>query len=191
MLTEPTKIKGIALRLLTLNKDVQVRGKISHHTVGEYAELMSQGVKLPPPTVFYRFGSEYYVADGWHRVLAARRLELPSMMCEVRDGSKRDAILFAAGANAHHGLRRTNEDKRWAVLSLLLDEEWQKWSSTHIARICNVSPGLVEAIRTKIGGKATPKSRKQTRSGKVVFVTTPEKLEIEIRRCPTCGRPIE
>jgi hypothetical protein len=37
--------------------------------------------------------------------------------------SCRDAILYAVGANASHGLKRTNRDKRNAVL-LLKDLEW-------------------------------------------------------------------
>ena len=38
------------------------------------------------------------------------------------DGGLRDAILFSVGANAAHGLRRTNADKRRTVLLLWEDE---------------------------------------------------------------------
>jgi hypothetical protein len=37
---------------------------------------------------------------------------------------ERDAILFSVSANGTHGQRRTNEDKRRAVLCLLNDPEW-------------------------------------------------------------------
>ena len=36
-------------------------------------------------------------------------------------------------------LGATNEDKRRAVMTLLADEEWGKWSDNEIARRCEVS----------------------------------------------------
>ena len=35
-----------------------------------------------------------------------------------------------------HGLRRSNADKRRAVLTLLNNEEWAKWSAREIAKAC-------------------------------------------------------
>jgi hypothetical protein len=56
--------------------------------------------------------------------------------------------LYAVGANASHGLKRTNRDKRNAVLVLLKDPEWQGWSDREIARRCVVSPHTVAAERS-------------------------------------------
>ncbi|MCL2000844.1 MAG: hypothetical protein FWG74_05375, partial [Planctomycetes bacterium] len=67
---------------------------------------------------------------------------------EVRSGTFRDALLFAAGANAGHGLRRTNADKRRAVEMLLGEPECVGWSNEQIARHCRVGPHLVAEIRT-------------------------------------------
>ncbi|EWY35857.1 hypothetical protein N825_32650 [Skermanella stibiiresistens SB22] len=39
-------------------------------------------------------------------------------------GSRRDAVPHAVGANARHGLPRSNADKRDAVMILLKDPEW-------------------------------------------------------------------
>jgi hypothetical protein len=66
---------------------------------------------------------------------------------EVWPGTLRDAILFAAGANDRHGLRRSREDKRRAVETLLADAEWAAWSDREIARRCAVSHPLVAAVR--------------------------------------------
>ena len=60
----------------------------------------------------------------------------------VRAGTRRDAILFAVGANGDHGLRRTNEDKRRSVLVLLRDEEWGAKSDRWIATQAGVSNRL-------------------------------------------------
>ncbi len=191
MLAETTKVKRIATRLLVLDKDVQMRDRICHKTVADYVDLMARGVQLPPIIVFHQFGSEHYVADGWHRDLASRKLVLPTVSCEIRHGTKRDAILFAAGANASHGLRRTNLDKRWAVMALLLDEEWQKWSISQIARICHVSNGLVEEIRGRMKGPANPKKRKYKRAKdaepRIMKLPVTEPVPL---RCPRCGQPL-
>jgi hypothetical protein len=72
--------------------------------------------------VFYD-GAEYWLADGFHRVHAAQKLRRLTIAADVRQGTRRDAVLLSARANAEHGLRRTNEDKRRAVLTLLADPE--------------------------------------------------------------------
>jgi len=51
----------------------------------------------------------------------------------------RQRHLYSVGANADHGQRRTNADKRRAVLILLNDEEWGKWSDREIARRCDIA----------------------------------------------------
>jgi hypothetical protein len=65
----------------------------------------------------------------------------------VRKGTRRDAILYAVGANEGHGLRRTPADKRKAVLTLLEDPEWSKWSNYQIAEACKVTPPFVLRLR--------------------------------------------
>ena len=65
----------------------------------------------------------------------------------VKQGTQRDAILFSVGANAVHGQRRTNSDKRRAVETLLRDEEWSKWSGREIARRCGVHHSYVAKLR--------------------------------------------
>lgn len=70
-----------------------------------------------------------------------------SIDAEVREGGLRDAVLFSVGANGAHGLQRTREDKRNAVLVLLNDEEWSKWSDREIARRCCVGADMVGRLR--------------------------------------------
>jgi hypothetical protein len=65
----------------------------------------------------------------------------------VHTGTKRDALLHAAGANETHGLRRTNLDKRKAVQTLLEDKEWREWSDREIARQTKTSQPFVTKLR--------------------------------------------
>lgn len=49
-----------------------------------------------------------------------------------------------------HGKRRTNADKRKAVMTMLNDEEWSKWSNAEIARKCAVSLDLANRCRKEV-----------------------------------------
>src|SRR4051794_18625155 len=82
--------------------------------------------RLSPVTV-YDDGERYWLVDGFHRIAAAAILGHDTIACDVRPGTLRDAVAHAVGANAAHGLRRTNDDKRRAVETLLRDPEWSRW----------------------------------------------------------------
>jgi hypothetical protein len=104
------------------------------HSVAEYAKAMADGVQFPPIVVFDD-GKTLWLADGHHRVEAARLAGLGVILAEEHKGGRRDALLYACGANAAHGVRRTNADKRLAVTLMLRDKEWCKWASRDIARL--------------------------------------------------------
>lgn len=55
----------------------------------------------------------------------------------------------------HPGLKRTNEDKRRAVLILLKDPEWQMWSDRRIACHAGVSNTFVAKLRHEAGAKCS------------------------------------
>ena len=44
----------------------------------------------------------------------------------------------------------SNADKRKAVLTLLEDEEWSKWSDNEIAQKCEVSQPFVSKLRSSL-----------------------------------------
>lgn len=139
-------LRSVVLDEIRIDGGTQPRAAISEMTVSEYAAAMHDGVQLPPMDLFFD-GSAYWLADGFHRYHAARHLGLESVAVTVHAGTRRDAVLFAVGSNQAHGLRRTNEDKRRAVLTLLNDEEWTKWSDSEIGRRCGVAHTLVGDCR--------------------------------------------
>ncbi|ODT59410.1 MAG: hypothetical protein ABS73_09840 [Paracoccus sp. SCN 68-21] len=103
-----------------------------------------------PPVIVYFDGKDYWLADGFHRVAAWARIGRTEIPTDIRQGDRRRAILHSVAANSAHGLRRTNDDKRRAVLTLLEDDEWGQWSNREIARRCAVSEGLVRSLRDPI-----------------------------------------
>lgn len=150
----------LKFKKIRLDGGTQPREEINEIVVGDYRDDMRNGAVFPPITVFYD-GTDYWLADGFHRYRAALDLydghetKDDTIEAEVRQGSRRDAILFAVGANATHGERRTSTDKRRAVETLLRDKEWSQWSNYKIAKQCAVSEGTVRNIRESLTTKFT------------------------------------
>ncbi len=191
-----TETRLVPLKKLVLEKTVQMRDMLDLGAIRDYADAILAGEELPPIIVFYRQGGKMYVADGFHRVKAAIQAKKKEILAEVRDGSRRDAILFAAGANARHGVRRTNNDKRRAVTTLLNDKEWVRWTDTEIARRANVSSSLVVKYRELLGAQEELRQYVD-RTGRLrnITVCTPEPTPeptpkpTAAKKCPTCGQP--
>ena len=129
----------------------QARAELNAATVEEYAQAMQEGATFPPIVVYYD-GSDYWLADGFHRVAAARSAG-QAAVADVRPGTRRDAILWAVGANDTHGLRRTREDVRRSIETLLRDVEWGQWSDREIARQVHCDHKTVAAARDRLSGE--------------------------------------
>jgi hypothetical protein len=142
-------IESLQPGVLRINGGTQPREGIDQELVHEYAQSYRDKVPMPPITVFCD-GTTFWVADGFHRHLAAREVGLMQFECIIHDGTQRDAILFSVAANATHGKRRTNSDKRRAVLTLLWDDEWSKWSDRVVAEKCAVSHRFASALRDEL-----------------------------------------
>jgi uncharacterized ParB-like nuclease family protein len=150
----PTTIHRIELVRLADIQDggAQMRVEMWPETVVEYANEMLNGTSFPPVILFHD-GSTYWQADGFHRVEAARKIKRETILAEIRNGTARDAVLHGTGANATHGLRRTQADKRRAVECLLRDPEWSAWSSRKIAEVARVDHKTVTKIRAELTGE--------------------------------------
>jgi hypothetical protein len=129
---------------------MQPRVALDEKTVARYAELMKEGATFPPLTI-YDDGATRWLADGFHRAAAAERAELQIFMCEVREGSRRDALLFAIGANARHGLPLSLADRLRIAEMLLRDPAWSQWSDREIARRTGTSHTTVNKLRRRVG----------------------------------------
>jgi len=61
----------------------QSRVQINESTVSEYAEAIQNGAQFPPVTVFFD-GTNFWLADGFHRLLAHKRAGKPEIL-ETRE----------------------------------------------------------------------------------------------------------
>jgi hypothetical protein len=139
-------LEAVPLDQIHLVFDTQARVTIDSHLITEYAEAMTEGATFPP-VVLFRDAEGYWVGDGHHRCQAAKQVGYATIKAEVRAGDDREAFLYACAANATHGLRRDDLDKRHVVMRFLMDEEWGQWSDREIARRCAVSHPFVGKIR--------------------------------------------
>lgn len=142
-------IETLALEKIRIDGGTQPREYLNELVLSDYAEAMAEGDKFPPLVIFYD-GSHYWLADGFHRFFATKQLGHETIAAEVHPGTRRDALFYAVGANAVHGLRRTNAYKRRSAMTLLQDEEWQRWSNREIARQCGVTHSFVSKLRKEL-----------------------------------------
>ena len=151
------------MKLTEINIDsgLQSRAEMSNEVILEYIQIIRNGGKMPPVIVF-NDGTKYHLADGWHRYFAHKQAGFADIEADIREGTRRDAVLYSVGANNSHGLRRTNADKHKAVMTLLDDFEWSEWNNAEIAKACGVSAMFVGNLR-KDFEKEIPQVRKVKR----------------------------
>lgn len=136
----------LELDQIRIDGGTQSRVELNQETVAEYAQAFMAGAEFPPVVVVFD-GASYWLADGFHRYFGARDAGESAIAVQVINGTQRDAVLYSLKANATHGLRRTNADKRKAVETLLKDAEWAAWSDRKIAEVCGVAHSFVAATR--------------------------------------------
>ena len=141
------KTQSLSISAIRVDGGTQSRAHLDEPTVARYAEAYQDGDRFPPVDVYFD-GVQAWLADGFHRYAASARAGLPTVECNVRDGSRHDAFVFSLGANGGHGLPRSNADKRRAVELALADEITSKLSDRTIAKICKVRHPMVAAIRS-------------------------------------------
>jgi Homeodomain-like domain-containing protein len=161
---------------IPITDGAQTRVKIQDRVVREYATAMKEqlaegGLRFPPVILFFD-GSDYWLADGFHRVLAARLAALTEILAEVRPGTGRDALLLGITANSAHGLPRSSADKRKAVALLLADPEWRQWSDQEIASRCQVSPRTVNRMRRRASEALPQMQQRKVRRGDKIYEMT-------------------
>ena len=134
---------------ISADDQVQCRKHLNKKVVREYSWRMAEGIAFPPIEVFHD-EQRYLIADGFHRYHAAIEAGQLVISTHIHEGGIREAKLFAATANTKHGLRRTHADKRKAVNTVLMDEEWRSLSNGDIAKRLSVTPQFVGDVRREL-----------------------------------------
>jgi len=161
------------LSQITLDTSLQMREKIDEEVVSEYSQALLDGAKFPPIVLFHD-GKNYYIGDGWTRILAHQLAGFEIINADVRMGSYDDAFDYALkDANKDHGQRYTNADKRKKVLKAVHTTRYADYSSRKISEVCNVSHAFVAKVREETGTK--PDVIKTVQNGKQVMMANTKK----------------
>ncbi len=173
----PVKPANLSVDLPRIDADTQSRVAIDEDTVADYTEVIagSDGEWPFPPLDVFHDGTDHYVADGFHRFLAARRSKRGTFPCRIHKGTAKDARIFGMTANDHHGLRMTRADKR-ACVEWLLDEGG-KMTQQAIAEAAGVSKRLVQTV---VADRKYPDSAPPT----------PPKVEAQVAPSPPQEPPL-
>ena len=154
---EPLAVK---LSSIVIDSSILLR-PVDEETAQGYAEEIKRGAKLPPISLMRLPDGSLLCYDGQHRHRAFQILKRDSIPCDVRDGTRLDALLASAGSNCEHGKSRDADMKKRAVLMLRAQPEWADKSARWIAEAARVSPTFAsETIKLSSGGQLPPSKGK-------------------------------
>ena len=182
----------ISLAQIEIGAGTQARTRIDNALAEEYAEAMRDGAFFPP-VIVYSDGQISYLADGFHRVEAARRCGFLNIDAIVEQGTARDALWYALGANKAHGLRMSRADVRRAIELAL--REFPSRSNREIARQIGCGDQLVGEVRVKLESNgvihavektvgADGKLRPAKRKAKPTPVSNPAEMQGDVANEP-------
>jgi ParB-like chromosome segregation protein Spo0J len=142
-------VKTLNLLNIRIDGGTQARLQLNQDVVAEYAEKMRDGEVFPPVTVFFD-GSDYWLADGFHRYFATKANAKTSIDCDVENGTQQEAKKYSWKANGKRGLRLNHDDYRNIILAMLQDIEAKEWSNRKIAEWVGVSHFTVNKIKNSL-----------------------------------------
>jgi hypothetical protein len=139
------QIKDVALASINNSAGTQHR-LLNTDKVLEYAELINEGIVLPPVTVIFD-GRDYFLVDGFHRLAAQRRTANKYISCQIYDGTKLDAIFMSYTANQAHGIPRTRDEIKGIIIKMFNDTECKGMTDDGIAKHIGASRSYVSKTR--------------------------------------------
>jgi hypothetical protein len=142
-------MKVLNIANIRIDGGTQARVALNQDVVKDYAEKMRDGEKFPAVVVYFD-GSDYWLADGFHRYFATKSNGTVSIECEVKNGTLDDATLFAFSANGKRGLSMSAEDNRNVIYAMLRHPEWKLWTNAAIAKHVGVSKMTVGRVKATL-----------------------------------------
>jgi hypothetical protein len=147
----PAKRVQVPLEKVEVVRSTQARVRMSPEREQELLEVLGAGRQFTDDPELYFDGDRYWVGDGFHRLGAYGKAGRLKVWAYVREGTLRDALIHAAGANAEHGLPRTRRDLRRALSLLLSDDDLRPLSDRTLAALAHTTDKTVAAVRRDLG----------------------------------------
>ena len=167
-------VEDLSIASVRADGGTQMRAGISQSTVDDYAEYLSEGVEFPPVVVFYD-GSDYWLADGFHRLSAYNKAGFSEIPVEVRSGNRMEAVRFALKANATNGKARSPDDMRRGYEVICANELCDKADTKAVKELLGCSGRWAQELTREARAKA-----KQERDSKIAELAAEGKSQREI-----------
>lgn len=138
-------MQKIKVELIKIDGGTQRRNldtAVSDH----YVELMKAGTVFPAIELVHD-GKYFYVWDGFHRLSAAKMLDLDTIGANVQNGSKEDAVWLSYSANTTHGLPRKPGEVKQSIEEILANPKWSCKTDKEIAEHINCGLQTVRNTR--------------------------------------------
>lgn len=109
--------------------------------VADYAEDFDNA---PAVLVVHDRDDHHFLADGYHRFAAAKKLGLKGIECHIKQGVYLDALRTAMEVNEdRHGLPLTTADRLHWLDEALKHPEMSTWSAHKLSEFCGLSVDTV------------------------------------------------
>lgn len=189
MKSAETEPRLIPLDQIRLDKKTQPRESIDAETVTRYAEALARGEQFPA-AVLYDDGASKWLADGYLRYYAHSRLKRKEMLCEIRVGTREDAVWFSVSANRNHGLPLTPQDRRRAVMTALAHENGKDLTDEQIGDIIGINSRTVSKYRYQLEKSGLVEKRARRGRKRKSDWIPPETAEAETDDTPKEPGPV-
>jgi hypothetical protein len=117
--------------------------------VNLYAALMAAEAAFPPLRVWFD-GTCYWLADGFHRLAAAKKCGFKYITAAVLSGSLEDALWDSFNANSQHGLRRNRLDMVALIERALKHANASSLSNVELAKHLGIPEATVRRWRKRL-----------------------------------------
>ena len=150
---------------IVVDKGYLMRDGIDKKTVEAYKENLENIVKAYPIIVFDT-ANGLLLADGFHRVSAARQLNWETISASIRKGSPQDAFAYACVANLTHGRPLTRKERKKAICEYIKIKP--KLSNATLGNDVGVSKEAIRRYRQELEakGEIEPQGKHQGLDGK-------------------------
>lgn len=176
-----SEIIQIEISKINAKQDYMMRDSLDKDLVQLYSDNWESIEKSAPITVFDT-PDGLILADGFHRLAAARLLDKKNISADVRKGLAEDAYAYACIANLKHGKPLTRDERRNAISEFV--KARVKWSDPRIAEEVGVSGETIRRIRKKLefDGVIKPQETRIGKDERVIDITdigTTTNVEVE------------
>ena len=128
------------------------RHSLDTRLVQEFRDAMEMGADFPGPIVFRDGTGKIWGADGRKRAAATERRGYNDITCEVREGTRKEALLFAASGKAQDmGERRSKEDCFATFQALTAEPEWADRSGRWLSEVTGISQPMIAEFKARVG----------------------------------------